>query len=490
MFAPRTCFVDVETTGTNPARDRITEVAVVAVDCDGPAMRVTEWSSLVNPGTPIPPGISWLTGISDPMVRSAPPFFEVAERLYDTLEDAVFVAHNARFDFGFLKSEFARAGIEWTARMLCTVRLSRRLFPDRGSHSLDAIAARFGLDDSQRHRALGDARLLWHFAQRLYDRVPRGQIEDAVRSLLVRPGLPPALAPDALDRIPSAPGVYVMVGAAEHTLYIGKSVDLRSRVAAHFSGDAGDERSLRLVREVERIDWERTAGEIGALLRESQLIKQRLPAHNVKLRRALGQGVLRLQDGRPRWLRAADLPEPAHEPYYGPFASRAAARASVIRLAAEEALCLKTMGMEGRQARGGPSPCFNYQLHRCHGACVGAESLEAHALRLREALEPWRMPPWPCEGALALIEDPGIGEACDWHVVDRWRWLGTARDRSQAFALASNAHLPAFDADQYRIVRDALQRATRGQLQWIELPRSRSAPEPTTDRAQSQSTSG
>jgi DNA polymerase-3 subunit epsilon len=471
MFAPRTCFVDVETTGTSPKRDRITEVAVVAVDRDGPALRVTEWSSLVNPGVPIPSDIGWLTGISDQMVRSAPPFSELAERLYDTLEDAVFVAHNARFDFGFLKSEFARAGVAWTARMLCTVRLSRRLFPDRGSHTLDAIAARFGLDDSERHRALGDARLLWRFAQRLYDRLPRSEIEDAVRSLLVRPGLPPTLGPDALDRIPSAPGVYVMVGAAEHTLYVGKSVDLKSRVAAHFAGDGWDERSLRLAREVERIDWERTAGEIGALLRESELVKQRLPAHNVRLRRCLGQGALKLHAGRPRWVRAADLPEPAREDHYGPFASRAAARAAVIRLAAEHGLCLRVMAMEGRRCNNdGPSPCFNYQLHRCRGACVGLESGEAHALRLREALEPWRMPAWPYAGPIALIEDAGIGVACDWHVIDRWRWLGTAHDGTQARALAHAPQLPPFDADQFRIVQTALERVARGELQWIQLP--------------------
>lgn len=470
MFAPRTCFVDVETTGTDPSRDRITEVAVVAVDQDGAAVRVTEWSSLVNPGVPIPSEISWLTGITDPMVRVAPPFSQLAERLYDTLEDAVFVAHNARFDFGFLKSEFARAGIaSWTARMLCTVRLSRRLFPDRGSHSLDAIVARFGLDESERHRALGDARLLWRFTQRLYDRVPRDLIEDAVRSLLVRPGLPPALGPDALDRIPSAPGVYAMVGAAGHTLYVGKSVDMRSRVAAHFAG-TGDERSLRLAREVERIDWERTAGELGALLREAQLIKQRLPAHNVALRRRLAQGALTLQDGRPRWVRAADPPEPPQHDHYGPFGSRAAARSALIRIAAEQGLCLKTMGLEGRRAaRAAASPCFNHQLRRCRGACVGLESHEAHALRLREALAPWRIPAWPHPGAIALIEDGGIGAPCDWHVVDRWRWLGTAHGRIEACALANNSPHPPFDADQYRIVRSALERAWRGELAWVGL---------------------
>jgi len=248
MFAPRVCFVDVETTGTDPARDRITEVGVVTVDRDHDALRVAQWSSLVNPGVPIPPEIRWLTGISDDMVRQAPRFEQIAELLYDNFEDCVFVAHNARFDFGFIKSEFARAAIPWNARMLCTVRLSRRLYPDRGSHSLDAIAARFGLDETGRHRALGDARMLWQFMQKLYERQPPALIEAAIRALLVRPGLPPALAADALERIPAAAGVYVMVGAAGHPLYIGKSIDLKSRVAAHFASEAGAERNARLAR--------------------------------------------------------------------------------------------------------------------------------------------------------------------------------------------------------------------------------------------------
>jgi DNA polymerase-3 subunit epsilon len=464
MFAPRVCFVDVETTGTSPSRDRVTEVGVVAVDRDGEAWRVAEWSSLVNPGIPIPPEIAWLTGISDQMVRSAPPFAGIAEHLYDTFEDSLFVAHNARFDFGFLKSEFARAGIAWNARMLCTVRLSRRLYPDRGSHSLDAIAARFGLDDSERHRALGDARLLWGFVQRLYQRLPPALIEDAVRSLLMRPGLPAALGPDALERIPSAPGVYTMVGAAERALYIGKSVDLKSRIAAHFGGDAASERNARLAREVERIDWERTAGEIGALLRESQLVKQRLPAHNVRLRRRLGQGAFRLQDGRPRWIPAADLPHSTQHEHYGPFGSRAAARQAMVRLAAEQALCLKIMGLEGR-ARACEVPCFNFQLHRCQGACVGLEPGQTHARRLHEALEIWRIPGWPHSGPVAVVEADADGAPADWHVFDQWRWLGTSHCVATARELAASA-LPPFDADEYRIIRDALARASRGDLRW------------------------
>ncbi len=182
----RWVFVDVETTGASPARERVTEVGVVTVDTDGDAQRVSEWSTLVNPGVPIPAEIQWLTGITNEMVRDAPPFADIAETLYDRLSEAVFVAHNARFDHGFLKSEFARVGVDWRAATLCTVRLSRLLYPDRGPHSLDAIVARFGLDGEQRHRALGDARVLWRLLQRLLERHGVAEIELAVDRLLAR----------------------------------------------------------------------------------------------------------------------------------------------------------------------------------------------------------------------------------------------------------------------------------------------------------------
>ncbi len=474
MFAQRVCFVDVETTGTHPAHDRITEIGVVTVDHDGDARRVTEWSSLVNPGRSIPPQIRWLTGIDDDMVRTAPSFAELAEPLYDLLENALFVAHNARFDFGFIKAEFARAGIaSWSARTLCTVRLSRRLQPDRGSHSLDAIAARFGLDDAQRHRALGDARLLWRFTQKLYERLPPAQIEEAVQALLVRPGLPAALGAETLQAIPAAPGVYLMLGASGQALYIGKSVDLKSRVAAHFAGDSVGQHALRLASEVERIEWEATVGEVGALLREAQLIKQRLPAHNVRLRRRLAQGALCLDDGRPRWVGAAELPERFDGAHYGPYGSHAAARKELAELAREHGLCLKAMGLEGR-ARSAPAgtPCFNFQLRRCRGACVGLESQAAHMQRLGEALAHRCLPAWPHAGAIALIErgpDPAV-EA--WHVFDRWRWRGSAQGRTAALTLTGQ-DLPPFDADEFNIIRAALERAAQGELETVDLDTDR-----------------
>jgi len=152
-----------------------------------------------------PAEIQWLTGITNDMVRSAPSFAELAQELYDRLEGAVFVAHNARFDYGFLRAEFSRAGLNFHAKTLCTVRLSRHLYPDRSPHTLDAIIERFGLGGEQRHRALGDARVLWRLLQSLAGRHPPAELELAVATLLRRPSLPPHLPPDALDGIPHAP---------------------------------------------------------------------------------------------------------------------------------------------------------------------------------------------------------------------------------------------------------------------------------------------
>jgi len=199
-FASKIAFVDVETTGTSPNISRVTEVGVVLVTRPPgvgaeQAPRVEHWSSLVDPGVPVPPAIRALTGISDRMLAGAPRFPDIATELLERLEGAVFVAHQASFDYGFVRREFERAGIAFHARTLCTVRLSRLLFPERSPHSLDAIIARFGLPVTERHRALGDARVLWEFVQTLYRRLPGAVVDDAVRKLLRHPDLPPEPAP-------------------------------------------------------------------------------------------------------------------------------------------------------------------------------------------------------------------------------------------------------------------------------------------------------
>jgi len=457
LFAPALAFVDLETTGTAPASDAITEIGIVRVTADpaGGAPSISEWSTLVNPGIPIPPAIQALTGITNAMVRDAPAFDTVAGEVAARTADALFIAHNARFDYGFLKHAFARIDRAFTARVLCTVKLSRRMFPEAERHSLDSLIERHRLPVDGRHRALGDARVLWAFVQALYGAFDAATIADTTRRVLRIPSLPPQLPADALDALPEAPGVYLFYGMNALPLYIGKSRNLRERVGAHFSSDYRSATDLRLSAEIRRIEFEETAGEIGALLRESALVKSMLPAHNHALRRKADSGLLELPGapGPPRFHPAAGIEPGALAGRYGPFTSKRAARETLRHLSREHTLCWSALGLERRTG-----PCFARQVRRCAGACVAAESPEAHHARLRAALAPYAVPPWPYAGLAGLRERALVGARTDIHVLRDWCWLGTARDDGELIRLLAAPPRPIFDADIARLLIRALAR--------------------------------
>ena len=173
-------FLDLETTGARSAIDRITEIGVVEVDQG----EVHRWSTLVNPGVPIPPFIQQLTGIDDDMVRDAPSFASLQDDLFRRVNGGLLIAHNARFDYGFLRHAFAEGGLTLECDLLCTVRLSRHLFPDEAKHNLDSITARHQLQVENRHRALADADLLWQFWRKLQQQFSSDSLQRAAGSLV------------------------------------------------------------------------------------------------------------------------------------------------------------------------------------------------------------------------------------------------------------------------------------------------------------------
>jgi DNA polymerase-3 subunit epsilon len=442
MASHRFAFVDLETSGVSPSDDRITEIGIVLVDDGRP---VDEWSSLVDPGVPIPPEIQALTGITNDMVRGAPRFEDLLPDVAARLDRRVFVAHNARFDYGFVKAAFRRAGARFTADVLCTVRLSRRLFPQYASHRLDALIDRHRLPAADRHRALGDARVIHQFLQTLWREEDSAQVDAAIRELLKQPATPPHLPASALDDLPEGPGVYVFTGATGQPLYVGKARNLRERVRAHFYADSRNANDARLVAEVHHLEVEPTAGEFGALLREIQRIRTCSPLHNVALRRRETICFLEpAEPGRPpRIVRLADLPDAdpvGAGPLYGPFGSRASARAALAALGREHRLCDRALGLWAREGA-----CFSRQVRRCAGLCTGDESPDAHHARLLAALSDLRFPDWPFDGPVVLDEhDPESGRS-DRFVIDRWRVAGPDAPS-------------AFDADVFKLVRRRLLR--------------------------------
>ncbi len=449
-------FIDLETTGANPAVDRITEIGLVEVDRNGNA---THWSSLVNPGTSIPAFIQGLTGISNEMVREAPPFAQLAPALHERLQDALFIAHNARFDYGFLRNAFSEAGYSFRSDVLCTVKLSRALFPEESRHNLDALIERHQLKPNARHRALADADLIWQFWQKLGQQVPQDVLMPALKTLLQRPSLPSHLPSDTLDHLPDTPGVYLFYGENDLPLYVGKSVHLRQRVMSHFSAAHKRYKEMRLSQQLHRIEWRETVGEIGALLLEAQLVKSLQPIHNRKLRRQGSLCAWRLKEvdgveARPELSYASGADFGRTDAVYGLFSSKRKAESTLRELAEQHQLCLVQLGLEGRAQSS--KPCFGWQLQRCKGVCIGREAASLHHARLLAALSGLRVKTWPYEGAVGLIEQ-GSGGKKAVHLVNNWCYLGTAEsDEALQDLIEKSPTRPVFDMDTYKILSKAL----------------------------------
>ena len=266
--------------------------------------------------------------------------------------------------------------------------------------------------------------------------------------------VPPALQ-DMASTLPAVPGVYLFLGDGPLPLYIGKSVNIRARVQQHLR----DPQSSRWVLRSQRIDHIPTAGEVGALLLEAQLIKARQPLMNQRLRRNRQLCALRWTTGQPEVVHASDMDFAATHDLHGPFASRRAAEALLCELADEHRLCLASLGLEHTvQGR----PCFRSAIGKCAGLCRGLESQAEHDARLRDALSRWQLRCWPHPGAVALVERrPG---ACDHLVVKNWCFLGRADSLDEARGLR---HVAAgFDADGYKILCAPM---FRGDVEVVEL---------------------
>lgn len=444
---PPLAFVDIETTGSHFERDRITEVGIKSLIHD----QIETWESLINPHVFIPQNIQALTGIRPDMVSKQPPFEGLATEIARELEGKIFVAHNARFDYGFLKTSFKRVGIDFRPKVLCTVKLSRLLFPEQARHNLDTIISAHGLKISSRHRALGDADLLLQFWRVCEAKLGREALLKAVNRLIGNASLPPNIDKALVDSIPEGPGCYIFYGENRVPLYIGKSISLRSRVMGHFQSALTQRKEMKLSLQIRDIDWIETSGELGALILESRLIKERMPSMNIKLRRSKDLCAWRLefdQDGvlTPYPVGHRELDPGIQDNLFGLFYSKREANAYLKAVAKKYRLCEALLGLEKRIEG---KACFGYQVKQCGGACIGQSPIELHNLHLKTALELFQVQVWPYSGPVA------IKEAGQMLVVDRWRYLGTAINEEELYELADSGEAE-FDLDIYKILKKVL----------------------------------
>jgi DNA polymerase-3 subunit epsilon len=387
-------IVDIETTGGYAGQHRITEVAVVHHDGN----KITgKFSTLINPERDIPPFISALTGISPKMLMHAPTFEQVAEEIFGWLEGRIFVAHNAQFDYGFLKHEFDRSGFAWNPKRLCTVRLSRKILPGFKSYSLGRLAEQLGIPITERHRAGGDAGATAEIFHLLLKKDQEGIIEKSLRRNSADAVLPPNLDPVDYKNLPEAPGVYYFLDGNGQIIYVGKAINIRRRIRGHFSGTAPEWNRSNIRKDIHKITWQLTGTELIALLLEAQEIQRLWPKYNLAQKVKQDRwGIFSYQD-QNGYQRFTITPyRRVGNPEYV-FDSKTAAWSFMWEIIREYKLCPKLCGLEKAL-----TDCYEYRAGNCKGACQGKEKVALYNKRVAKALKNLKKP----EGNF-IIKDSG-----------------------------------------------------------------------------------
>lgn len=442
-------FVDIETNGLNHVRGKVIEVAAIRVE-QGSIVR--KFTSLVDPETELPQFITRLTGITSQDLRGAPTFLQIADELHELLQGAVFVAHNVRFDYSFLKQEFKRSGHKFLPKQLCTVKLSKALYPAERSHKLESLIRRHGFTFEARHRAYDDAAVLWQFIQKVQQTFGSETVEAAIAKQIRKPSLPKALNPNLVQSLPETPGVYIFQDEASRPLYVGKSINIKKRVLSHFGHDHDDSKEFKISQAIHHIETHETGGELEGLLLESQLVKELQPIYNRQLRRMSKLILARSKTDENGYVRvvleeASSINPDGTDTVLSVYATRGKARSSLEDILRLYDLCPKLMGFEK-----GAGSCFLYQLKKCRGACIGEEPTAAYNERLAIAFERRKIQHWPYKSPVLMAEKvPGL-EQVSALVVDQWCVIGRLKQEPYCEAEFIQSD-KVFDLDTYKILQ-------------------------------------
>ncbi|HOB84475.1 MAG TPA: exonuclease domain-containing protein [Bacteroidales bacterium] len=375
MFA----IIDIETTGGSAKLEKITEIAVYLHDGE----KITgEYNTLVNPERNIPYYITNLTGITNEMVENAPRFYEIAKQIVELTEGRIFVAHNARFDYSFIRQEFKSLGYNFKRSILDTVSLSRRLFPGYRSYSLGNICRELKIEINDRHRAAGDALATVKLFELLTERDRELSFGNSglIRNTRLSK-LNPHLDLSKIESIPDEPGIYYFYNDRGDLIYIGKSRNLQQRISTHLSNNTTN-RAMEMRDLIADISWELTGSELIALLRESYEIKDNKPVYNRAQRRSSFQWGIYTSTDKNGYINFCLLPVSTEETPLSVFSSRERARSKLESLTGKYDLCQKLAGLYKCDG-----PCFQHHVGICRGACCGKETAADYNLRATKAIE-------------------------------------------------------------------------------------------------------
>lgn len=433
LFDTTFVVLDLETTGLSPDQDRITEVGAVKVRG---GQVVGELATLVHPGRTIPPAVVSVTGITDAMVRAAPPIGAVLPSLLEFLGPAALVAHNARFDVSFLRAALRTAGHSpFEPVVVDTARLARRLLAGEVRDvRLATLASHLRAGRRPEHRALADARATVDVLHGLIERagtLGATTLED-LRDLSRSTSQRAFRKVELVRQAPRGPGTYRFLGEDGEVLYVGKASDLRRRLRTYFGQDPR-RRTADLVRATARVTWTATTTPLEAEVRELRAIRAHRPHFNRRSthpERAVHLALTREPFPRLSIVRA---PRAAHRLTLGPIASRRLAERAAQAL--QEATGLRPCALRLRRAQD-VAACVLKELGRCAAPCDGTQSTADYD-RTVERFE-------------AACEDPTDVLA---ELERRMRHLGARRRYEQAREVRARRHALTRVLSEHRLDR-------------------------------------
>lgn len=371
--------VDIETTGGHASGNGITEISILVHD--GLSV-VDSYETLINPGQYIPNHIEALTGISNEMVEKAPMFHEVAETIYNLLQDKIFVAHNVNFDFSFIKHSLSLAGYELSCKKLCTVRLSRKIIPGHASYSLGKLCAALKISLNNRHRAGGDAAATAELFSLLLATDSEGIIGTSLKVGSKEQTLPPNLPKSQIDQLPLCPGVYYFKDQKGKVIYIGKAKSLKKRVCSHFTGNNTGKQRQNFLKDIYSIDFEVCGTELMAFILEATEIKRLWPEHNRSLKRYEQKYALYVFEDQKGYLRLGIDTFKKNIPALYSFNTILEGHHVLKVLIKDQFLCEKLCYIQSKRLA-----CTGHEEGNCSGACLGKESAPAYNVRVKYAIE-------------------------------------------------------------------------------------------------------
>jgi DNA polymerase III subunit epsilon len=389
-------IVDIETTGSYAANNGIIEISIRIFDGENV---IEQYETLINPDQNIPRYIQAFTGINNDMVQDAPRFEEVAREVYHLLQDKIFVAHNVNFDYSFIKNHLQFYGYTLNSKKLCTVRLSRQIFPGLPSYSLGNLCHSLGIELNNQHRAGGDAEATVTLFKLLLKNDTKEAITNSLRRSSKEQALPPNVPREHFDQLPSTPGVYYFHDNKGKVVYVGKAKNIKSRVNSHFSNNSDSRQKQNFMRHVYAISYQSTATELMAAILESTEIKRLWPPFNSAQKKPEDvYGIFVYQDQNSYMRLAMEKKRKNSNPIYT-FHYKVDGHGVIRKLMTDFSLCPKLCFMQTDNEK-----CQGIIEGYCHGACEKQESPEAYNDRVLQAIASLTMRP------SYVVLDKGLSE--------------------------------------------------------------------------------